>query len=717
MKKSISLLVAVGLISINFMAQVVDAPFKQASSVKYTLSEDLKGAELKKVVVDYNEIVYVLTDKGLYRDYNENEISKDMFYRLLATKNPVDISVQEETGYLYYLYADEFLTNAHAGTIYEYFPEGKYQKILVNKEDQVLLIGATEAALYQRTKKIDDLKLPKGDLIEVYVFNGQFYYLTSEAIYKLENGDWNKLHGGENITAITFIQNEVFVGTTDGYYSINLFNGEVISKKNNKLPVPNITEIQQVGSQLWFGSDNGAFLKEPEKFRYFAGGRWLDNNDVVDITSDGKGDVYFLTSTGLNKVKYINQTLAQKTEKIQDDIRKYHMRFGWVNEIRYKEPGDVKTAHSKDNDNDGLWTTLYLGSQAFRYATTGEQIARRYVWESFESFERLLTVNPLKGFPARTFERRGIISGHEAWRPSQEEEWDWKGTTSTDEYIGYLFIASVMNEFVVENSEEKERVTNFIDAIMTHIIENDYYFVDVDGEPTRWGRWNPEYVNWYPLHVSDRKLNSAHLIAGFQLAYDLTGKELYKKEAFKMMDKYGYLENIMYPMRDMKKTLDYNHMGDIMGDNWNHSDDEMSFITYWVMYRHAFNDELKQKFAWVTTEHWELERPEKDGLWEMLTYGVSGDIDIDATVFFLREFNIDLDRYTTKNSHRKDLEFLPENFRGQTTTELLYPGEREMHRHNTNPFALDQGGGQYSRLAGDEYLLPYWMARYFKIIE
>jgi hypothetical protein len=183
------------------------------------LSNDLKGAELKKVVVDYNEIVYVLTDKGLYRDYNENEISKDMFYRLLATKNPVDISVQEETGYLYYLYADEFLTNAHAGTIYEYFPEGKYQKILVNKEDLVLLIGDKEAALYQRTKKVDDLKLPKGNLIEAYVFNGQFYYLTSEAIYKLENGDWNKLHSGQNLTAITLILNDIFVGTSDGFFS------------------------------------------------------------------------------------------------------------------------------------------------------------------------------------------------------------------------------------------------------------------------------------------------------------------------------------------------------------------------------------------------------------------------------------------------------------------------------------------------------------------
>ena len=39
-----------------------------------------------------------------------------------------------------------------------------------------------------------------------------------------------------------------------------------------------------------------------------------------------------------------------------------------------------------------------------------------------------------------------------------------------------------------------------------------------------------------------------------------------------------------------------------------------------------------------------------------------------------------------------------------------------MHHNNTNPFALDQGGSKRSRLAGDEYLLPYWMARYFKVI-
>lgn len=699
------------------MAQVIDVPFRQASSVKYKLSDELKEANLKKVVVDYNDIVYVLTDKGLYRDYNENEISKDLFYRLLSDKNPVDIAVQEETGYLYYLYADEFLTNAHAGTIYKYVEKDIYQQILVNADDQVLLFGEKSSSMYQRTKKLADYKLPKGNKLGAYVYHNMFYYLTTDAIYRLESGKWNQLHKGQNLTAMTFLPNEISVGTSNGYYVIDLFNGKKTQEIDSKLPVPVITDMLQVDTQLWFASADGAYLQETDRYRYFAGKRWLDNNNVIDIASDSKGDLYFLTTTGLNKVAYITQTLADKTEKIQNDIRKYHMRFGWVNEFRYGTPGDLKTAVSMDNDNDGLWTSLYLGSQVFRYATTGEEIARRYVWESFESFERLLTVNPLKGFPARTFERRGIIFDHHAWRPSQEEEWDWKGTTSTDEYIAYLFIATIMDQYIVQNEEERQRLADFIDPIMTHIIENDYYFVDVDGKPTRWGRWNPEYVNWYAPYVSDKKLNSAHLIGGFQLAYSLTGKEIYKKEADKMMEKYGYLDNIMIPMKTMKYTEEYVHMGDIMGNGWNHSDDEMSFITYYTLYHTAFNDDLKQKYAWVAQDHWELEIPERDALWNMLTFSTSGDIDLESTLWDLREFNIDLDRYNTKNSHRKDLERLPENFRNQTTEKLLYHGEREMHRHNTNPFQLDAGGSQRSRLAGDEYLLPYWMARYFKVIK
>ncbi len=40
-----------------------------------------------------------------------------------------------------------------------------------------------------------------------------------------------------------------------------------------------------------------------------------------------------------------------------------------------------------------------------------------------------------------------------------------------------------------------------------------------------------------------------------------------------------------------------------------------------------------------------------------------------------------------------------------------------MHRHNANAFNLDSKEQGTSELAGDEYLLPYWMARYLKVIE
>ena len=38
-------------------------------------------------------------------------------------------------------------------------------------------------------------------------------------------------------------------------------------------------------------------------------------------------------------------------------------------------------------------------------------------------------------------------------------------------------------------------------------------------------------------------------------------------------------------------------------------------------------------------------------------------------------------------------------------------------RWNGNPFALDSGSGGHLELAGDEFLLPYWMGRYLKVIE
>jgi len=704
-------------LNLSLFSQIRDVPFRQATSVKYEMAEELANAQLKEVLVDYNDIVYVLTDIGLYRDYFGDQLSKDRSYRSLSDKIPVDITLQEETGILYYLYPDQYLSHAHAGRVLAFLPENTYQHISVNSQETVLLFNNDKTAVYQDNILQAEIDNPDGEMMEIYTYQNDFYYLSAKAIYRLEKHKWELLHEGNNIHDLTFKANAIYVGTSNGFYLIELFNGEVVKEIESKLPIPNITKLQWVNLDLWFATPDGAYVREADRYRYFASRRWLDQHEVIDMASDSKGDIYLLTPTGLNKIEYIEQTLYDKAVFFQDNIRKYHMRYGFVCAPQVADPFELTSAEIIDHDNDGLWTSFYLGSQAFRYATTGEPLARRYVWESFEAYERLITINPIKGFPSRTFERTGAwVKDPDRWRASEEKGWDWKGTTSTDEYIAYLFVATVMDQLVVENEKERQRVANFIDAILTHIIENDYYFVDYDGEPTLWGRWNPEYVNMFPKHIYDRKLNSTHLIAGLQLGYALTGKERYKKEAFRIMDEHGYYENMMVDMYDIRADTVI-HQGVEMGDSWNHSDDEMAFLTYWCLYHYPFDDTLKQDYAWMIRNHWEIEQPERNGLWNLIAYGTIGEMNLDDVVWFLREHNLDQMSYAVRNSHRKDLDFLPSNFRNQTTKILLTPGERRTHRHNANPFGLDGGGDGTSKLAGDEYLLPYWMARYLGVIE
>ena len=79
-KKTVqALLVLMFILSATHLlsAQEPDKPFVQATSVKYYLHESLKGATVKKIVVDYNDIVYVLSDKGLLR-INDKELVRDL---------------------------------------------------------------------------------------------------------------------------------------------------------------------------------------------------------------------------------------------------------------------------------------------------------------------------------------------------------------------------------------------------------------------------------------------------------------------------------------------------------------------------------------------------------------------------------------------------------------------------------------------------------------
>jgi len=127
---------------------------------------------------------------------------------------------------------------------------------------------------------------------------------------------------------------------------------------------------------------------------------------------------------------------------------------------------------------------------------------------------------------------------------------------------------------------------------------------------------------------------------------------------------------------------------------------------------------LKEKFREAIRDHWEAERPEKNALWNFI-YASTGanEFDLSESVGFLQQYPLDLRNWTVQNSHRKDIEMLPANFRNQTTKTLLPLSEMPLYRHNGEIFKLDgQGNGTTLISAGDVWLLPYWMGRYLGVI-
>jgi hypothetical protein len=709
------------LFSTNLYAQVPDTPFIQPVSVKYKIAKDLKGSKLKKVVIDYNDRVFVLTNKGLGK-VEGNKVGKNLLYRPLIGKIPVDITIQEGTGDLYYLFNDHFLSNMDAGKPYGSLPSGKFNRIAVAVDSSVLLAGDKTIALYTNVihGKLRPVVSPAETAIAIKSYQNTFYVLYPDGVYKLKNDKLKLPSKGKGLKAFAFRGDEIFLGTKHGYYSIGIHTGNTVLPLQKKIPIRNINELMVTG-ELWAGTGKGAFMKNTTSgFSYYASKRWLNEDHVISMAADPQGNVYLLTPTGLNEIKFTKMTLRQKAKYFQHMTRQRHIRYGLLAPVSMKIPGDLATGEMIDTDNDGLWTSFYLGSQAFRYAATKNPQARRYCWESFAAFEKLLSITSVEGVPARSFERKGVKSLSDAseWHPSPDSGWVWKDNISSDEFVGHMFAAAVMDEFVVQTKAEKKRVADFVDKELTNIIKHKWNFVHPNGKPTEWGRWNPKYINGYPKTISDRKLGSTDIIAGLELGYALTGKAIFKKKAFNLMYKHGYLDNIMISPYNLHATPGIFYKGHNMGEGgWNHSDDEMEFLSYWVLYHYAFNNSLRHKFAKAIKAYWEIERPEKNPVWNLITLGTEGSFDRAATLWYLRQYPLDQIRWNIKNSIRKDLTFLKPNFRHQYTKNVLSPEEQPVHRWNANNFDLDGGDGGKEEYGGADYLLPYWMARYLNVIK
>ncbi len=707
-----------------------DSNYRQDYSIKYDRLQvpDTATIKLQKIVSDRNGVVQILSTQGLLRPDNgaflyPGELAPDRTYRTPADWKTTGITVYKQQ----FVYASEnaIFSNAWAGKLY--LPHNLPGiTLLSGGPGYSFLLSDGHSIQYRKDSTIlwqDDLADSILDLRWTSTDRGCWILgRHTLSLFSPATKQLRVIYHGNDLTCMEPVENSnlILLGTHNGYLILDGISGLPIGEPFSRLPCPDITVIRRIRGRTWFGSAHGAYvLREDSRFDYFASRRWLPSDKVVDLAAGPDNTVLILTDRGLGELHFDPMTLYDKALFFEKQVRDRHIRLGFNSTLERMKDGDLATGSVEDSDNDGLWTAMYLGAEAFRYAATRSPEALRNCRESLDAMERLYTVNGQHGFPSRSFERRGYAAADtQVWKHATDPQWDWKSTTSSDEVIGHVFAFGVIAE-LVDDSALKSKAIRLLDTLMTHIVEHDHYLVDWNGQPTTWGKWNPAYVNARPTIVGDRKLNSANIISMLQTAWHFTHKTVYREKALELLYKYGYLDNIMRPMTSLGAAPpDADELSRDLSENWNHSDDEMYFVGYWGMYRYALDDTLKEKFKSSILDHWQFERPEKEGAWDIFT-AITGtpQFDLDAAVWYLQRSPLDMIDWSVHNSQRQDILPVAPNFRGQTISEVLPPDELPVQRHNSNRFDLDNNGdGHMEHSAGDIWLLPYWMGRYLQVI-
>ncbi len=496
------------------------------------------------------------------------------------------------------------------------------------------------------------------------------------------------------------------------------------------LPFAELTAgVRTPDGATWVGSRNGLMVLAPgeARWRLFHSQRWLKNDDVQDLAVTAQGDVLAKTPAGISRLVQRQMTLDEKMAGINTLLQKHHVENGIIGSIHLKQPGTLEAGYEQhSNDNDGLWTSLYVAAEAFRYGVTHDPAARTNARRSLEALMFLERITGIPGFAARSVvpieEDAQRYRGE--WHRSADNRWWWKGDTSSDEVDGHYFAYAIYYD-TVANDEEKKEISQYVARITDHILDHDLHYVGPSGNPTTWGVWAPEELNHDLRRVGDRGLNSLEILSHLKVAEHIVGKPRYTEKIKELIEKHSYETNTVF--RKLGWPL----------ERENHSDDELAFLAYYPLLIYERDPQLRRVYLTSIRRSWTAERPEQSPLFNLI-YGAAlqastwtdyskrpdaglvnpKEYDRDECIAWFRDVPQDTISWTVKNSERQDVQIAGKNRFGRPRAVAVLPvHERALMRWNGDPYMLDGGSEGHSKDDGTAILLPYWLGRYHRLID
>lgn len=618
---------------------------------------------------------------------------------------------------------------------------------------------ATERTVYTVSDgKIAELQSFDNDICDMSGIN-DVYLLTSDALYILEDGKFVRFfHNEVNSTKIAINNQKITSANAD---VLSIVNGKrkhwmSIFPEHSTMPVfkINCIEFDKNLGFLWLGTDKGAYifdckcnwfghkeinaLPEEEIYnisfaedgrvifsseagliilnngsrKYLPATRWACEKDINDAIAVGNS-IWTATNSGVSKITETEMNLQEKAEYCFNLIEeKYVRNLGYVTGLRDIKNCDINTGVPCITDNDGLWTQIYVGSLAYAYAVTKDEKYLEAARRSMKAMCYLTKISGVKGFTARAVRFEGeegygtvVKRDGSEWHPAPNGECEWLGETSSDEMTGHFFGFSLYYDLCA-NEEEKETIKEVLCDIVDHILEHNYRLCDVDGLPTTWAIWDPEQLNRNNMWLWEKCINSLEMLTFLNVAYHVSGDEKYRKEFLRLAIDEHYLLNAAQYKKDDGHTC--------------HIDDNLGFLCMVTILRIEQDPAIRKYLLMGVKHHWEYEKTERCAFYNLI-YGAFSDdsCDLDFSVKSLREYPLDFVHRPMFNSSRKGLVYDTEQERWGEAPQLkeaLDIDARLVHNYDSNPFRADEGNGR-GACSPTPYLLPYWFARYYGLIE
>jgi len=668
---------------------------------------DQAGKNVIKLFKTQNNLIAV-TSNGVFK-YSEGKWSGNAFGSDWQT------ATQDSKGEIWLASAQFIQRNADTKQInLPDFAQKDTIICLMWEKDKTLLVGTTKGLLtYDGEWKV--VAFAKGKRVNSVAkdLKGDLWLATNDGLLRRESGKWVNLD--DNLMAYGLKRHYFALEShQDEVLFSGLFAVGCIAEDGNNwlltgadgLPYGPATSIHISGENIWLGTARGA-IKKDQSWHYYNGKRWLPNNKVNDILPIDEHTTWIATPDGISQIQEVEMTLEQKAAAFEERIKLRHDRHGLVSPSKLKTPGDLSTSRTVNNDNDGLWTSIYLAAECYRYAVTKDPGARKSAIKTYEAMERLETVTGISGLAARSFAAATdsvtqSCSPHpKKWHPSPDGKWQWLDDVSSDETVGHFFSVALFYDLVADD-EMKVRVKGLVERIMNHIIDNNFQIIDLDGKPTKWAIWNPDSLNHNDNWAYERGLNSLQILSFLKTAVYITGNPKFEKAYRTLIEKHGYAENAL----QAKKYAPFEN---------SHSDDLLAYLPYYCLIRYAKTDQFFPVYTKSLQRSWNVAQQDHIPLWNIIaSAGLKKDCDLNYALEELQLIPMDMISWKMENSHRWDL---PQNpllgrFRGIQSVKPIPAPEGGISKWNTNPHQYDTGDNGTTEDDGAYFLLPYWMGRY-----